>query len=166
MASPVASSQSITNTASSTSLSPSLANLNGLSSPKSTQQRRMTTSALPPPTSLNLVLLVDCLFLLNRHLTVSYSLNLSMDILGTPQHHPGGLHRRFVTSSPTEDSQMTVSPEMTLTTTTTKTKIPHGHVASRLLHLQSLSSRRTSHTASIPSSVPRWRIPIFQRRQN
>lgn len=165
MASPVASSQSITNTASSTSLSPSLANLNGLSSPKPTQQRRMTTSALPPPTSLNLVLLVDCLFLLNRHLTVSYSLNPSMDILGTPHHHPGGLHRPFVTSSPTEDSQMTVNLEMTLTTTT-RTKIPHGHVASHLLHLQSLSSRRTSHTASIPSSVPRWRIPVFQRRQS
>ncbi|OJA18555.1 hypothetical protein AZE42_04014 [Rhizopogon vesiculosus] len=54
MASMIASSQSITNTASSTSLSPSLANLNGLSTPKPAQQRRMTTSALPPPTSLNL----------------------------------------------------------------------------------------------------------------
>lgn len=149
--SPVASSQSITNTASSTSLSSSLANLNGLSSPKPTQQRRMTTSAIPPPTSLNLVLLVDCLFLLNRHLTVSYSLNPSMDILGTPQHHPGGLHRPFVMSSPTEDSQVTVSLEMMLTTTKTKTP----DVAAPLLHLQSLSSRRPSQTASIPSSVPR-----------
>lgn len=54
MASHIASSHSITNTASSTSLSPSLANLNALSSPKPAQQRRMTASTLPPPTSLNL----------------------------------------------------------------------------------------------------------------
>ncbi|KAG2159515.1 uncharacterized protein EDB93DRAFT_1116037 [Suillus bovinus] len=54
MASQIASSHSISNTASSTSLSPSLANLNALSSPKPAQQRRMTVSALPPPTSLNL----------------------------------------------------------------------------------------------------------------
>ncbi|KAG2340413.1 hypothetical protein BDR05DRAFT_915919 [Suillus weaverae] len=54
MASQIASSHSIANTASSTSLSPSLANLNALSSPKPAHQRRMTASALPPPTSLNL----------------------------------------------------------------------------------------------------------------
>lgn len=54
MVSQIASSHSIANTASSTSLSPSLANLNALSSPKPAQQRRMTASALPPPTSLNL----------------------------------------------------------------------------------------------------------------
>lgn len=54
MAAQIASSHSIANTASSTSLSPSLANLNALSSPKPAHQRRMTASALPPPTSLNL----------------------------------------------------------------------------------------------------------------
>ncbi|KAG2051879.1 hypothetical protein BDR06DRAFT_973445 [Suillus hirtellus] len=54
MASQAASSHSISNTASSTSLSPSLANLNALSSPRPDHQRRMTASALPPATSLNL----------------------------------------------------------------------------------------------------------------
>lgn len=54
MAAQIASLHSIANTASSTSLSPSLANLNALSSPKPANQRRMTVSALPPPTSLNL----------------------------------------------------------------------------------------------------------------
>ncbi|KAF8452732.1 hypothetical protein L210DRAFT_3639210 [Boletus edulis BED1] len=49
------------NTASTTSLSPSIANLNALSSPKPSpqslqhaQQRRLTASSLPPPTSLGL----------------------------------------------------------------------------------------------------------------
>ncbi|KAG1818985.1 uncharacterized protein BJ212DRAFT_1298285 [Suillus subaureus] len=54
MTSQIASLHSIANTASSTSLSPSLSNLNALSSPKPAHQRRMTASALPPPTSLNL----------------------------------------------------------------------------------------------------------------
>ncbi|KAH7883092.1 hypothetical protein F5I97DRAFT_1901910 [Phlebopus sp. FC_14] len=60
MASPDVSAHSLTNTSSTTSLSPSIANLNALSSPKSAaqnvhvQQRRMTTSAVPPPSSLNL----------------------------------------------------------------------------------------------------------------
>jgi hypothetical protein len=153
MASQISSLQSITNTASSTSLSPSLANLNGLSSPKpQAQLRRMTTSVLPPPTSLNLVLLIDHIFLLNRHLTASHSLNLSMDTLGTPQDHPGGHHRPFVTSSLTEDSQMIATLE---TVTTTKKKNIHGHAAAPPRLRRSHSSRRTSQTASIPSSVPR-----------
>jgi hypothetical protein len=158
MASQISSLQSITNTASSTSLSPSLANLNGLSSPKpQAQLRRMTTSVLPPPTSLNLVLLIDHIFLLNRHLTASHSLNLSMDTLGTPQDHPGGHRRPFVTSSLTEDSQMiaTLETTMTTTTTTTTTKNIHGHAAAPPRLRRSRSSRRTSQTASIPSSVPR-----------
>ena len=151
MASQISSLQSITNTASSTSLSPSLANLNGLSSPKPTQQRRMTTSALPPPTTLNLVLLSDCIFLLREHLIVSYSLNPSMDIPGTPQGHPGGHHRPSVTSSPPGGSRMTVTlVMMMMMMMTTTTKTIHGRATAPLHPHQSLSSQRTSQTASIP----------------
>ncbi|KIK96083.1 hypothetical protein PAXRUDRAFT_25244 [Paxillus rubicundulus Ve08.2h10] len=61
MSSPIASSHSINASSSTTSLSPSIAGLNALSSPKPVpqnihvqQQRRMTASSLPPPSSLNL----------------------------------------------------------------------------------------------------------------